>query len=86
MDDSKTYFGSFNPGRIDPTNSAWDDSRKPLAAAWETTSGERLFTVNVHLVAKLDSSSTQGDARPPVNADVQQRTSQVEVLAVCIPS
>lgn len=29
---------SLNPGRIDPTNAAWDDSRKPLVAEWETSS------------------------------------------------
>lgn len=46
--------------------------------------GATLFTVNLHLVAKLDSSSTQGNARPPVNSPVEQRTSQVELVAVGI--
>lgn len=46
--------------------------------------GATLFTVNLHLVAKLDSSSTQGNARPPVNSPVEQRTSQVELVAVSI--
>ncbi|OCH85742.1 DNase I-like protein [Obba rivulosa] len=77
---------SFNPGRIDPTNSSWDDSRKPLATAWETSNGERFFTVNLHLVAKTGdtSESVQGNARPPVNTDVAKRTSQVEIVAAFV--
>ncbi|TCD70910.1 hypothetical protein EIP91_001219 [Steccherinum ochraceum] len=77
---------SFNPGRIDPTNAAWNASRKPLVAAWETTNGQRFFTINVHLTAKLDSTTTQGNARPPVNAAVEQRTSQVETIATFVKS
>ncbi|OCB87746.1 DNase I-like protein [Sanghuangporus baumii] len=76
----------FNPGRIDPTNSAWASSRKPLVALWESTlpssSGERFFTVNLHLTSKGGSSSVQGDYRSPVNAGVEQRTSQVEAAFV----
>ncbi|EMD39810.1 hypothetical protein CERSUDRAFT_103752 [Gelatoporia subvermispora B] len=77
---------SFNPGRIDPTNSSWDDSRKPLAAAWETSNGDRFFTVNLHLVAKTGDTdeSVQGNARPPVNTDVAKRTSQVEIVAAFV--
>ncbi|KAI0763618.1 DNase I-like protein [Trametes elegans] len=72
---------TFNPGRIDPTNAAWDSSRKPLVAAWETATGTRFFTINLHLTAKLGGSSTQGDARPPVNGGVEQRISQVQTIA-----
>ncbi len=42
----------------------------------------RFFTINLHLTAKLDGSSTQGDARPPVNGGVDQRIAQVETIAV----
>jgi len=76
---------TYNPGRIEPTNAAWDDSRKPLAAAWQTIGGSNpgthFFTVNLQLTAKLDSSSVFGNPRPPVNAWVEQRTEQVTVLA-----
>ncbi|BCS23412.1 endonuclease/exonuclease/phosphatase family protein [Aspergillus puulaauensis] len=72
----------FNPGLIDPGNEAWDASRKPLAAAWETVDGQnKLFTVNVHLSSKGGGSPIQGDARPPVNGGVEQRTAQAEVVA-----
>lgn len=77
---------TFNPGRIDPTNEAWTNSRKPLAAAWETLSGEILFTINVHFSSKDGSSSTQGNARPSVNGAVGQRTKQVKVAADFINS
>lgn len=73
----------YNPGRIDPTNAAWDDSRKPLVAAWETLDGNNtFFTVNVHWASKGGSSSIQGDARPPVNGVVAARQQQAEVTAV----
>ncbi|KAI0714015.1 DNase I-like protein [Cerioporus squamosus] len=75
---------TFNPGRIDPANAAWNASRKPLVAAWETPSGVRFFTINLHLTAKLDGSSTQGDARPPVNGGVDQRIAQVETIAAFV--
>ncbi len=73
---------SYNPGRIDPANSVWESTRKPLVAEWQLASGAKLFTVDVHMSSKGGSSSTQGDARPPVNSPVQTRTGQVEVLSV----
>lgn len=73
----------FNPGRIDPTNIAWNVSRKPLVAAWETTNGQRFFTIDVHDASKSDGgSSVQGDPRPPLNSDIDQRTLQVQTIAV----
>ncbi|KAI0755143.1 DNase I-like protein [Daedaleopsis nitida] len=77
---------TFNPGRIDPANAAWTDSRKPLVAAWETPSGARLFTINLHLTSKGGSSTSQGDARPPINGGVDQRMSQVETVAQFVKS
>ncbi|KAK8077705.1 endonuclease/exonuclease/phosphatase family protein-like protein [Apiospora saccharicola] len=43
----------YNPGLIDPTNVAFSNSRKPLAAAWQTLDGNNTFyTVNVHWGSK----------------------------------
>ena len=73
----------YNPGRIDPENPAFADSRKPLAAEWETLDGENsFFTVNVHWESKDGSSTLQGDPRPPVNLPVQKRIDQANVTAV----
>ncbi|KAJ3541474.1 hypothetical protein NM688_g6078 [Phlebia brevispora] len=77
---------SLNPGRIEPWSFAWEETRKPLAAAWQTTTGERFFTVNVHFSSKRDSSSAHGDARPPVNGHSERRTQQVNVTASFIES
>ncbi|KAG5642097.1 hypothetical protein DXG03_003621 [Asterophora parasitica] len=73
---------SFNPGRIDPTNEAFTISRKPLVAHWQTPGGAKLFTINVHFSSKGGSSSTQGDARPPVNSPIQARINQFNATAV----
>ena len=75
-------MASFNPGRIDPTNSAWDDSRKPIVAHWQTASGKRFFSIDHHGTSKGGSSSVEGDARPPINKGVAKRTLQVEAIAV----
>ena len=78
----------YNPGRIDPTNAAWRASRKPLVAQWEVISSKSnnkkadlFFTVNVHFGSKGGSSSLHGDARPPVNGGVADRTAQAVLTA-----
>lgn len=70
----------YNPGLIDPTNPAWEDSRKPIAAEWVTVKDNAtLFTVNVHLISKGGSSTIEGDPRPPVNGGLTQRIAQANV-------
>ncbi|WYZ37830.1 hypothetical protein EsH8_II_001336 [Colletotrichum jinshuiense] len=74
----------YNPGRIAPTSTAWDASRKPLAAAWRAIKGPQnkiFFTVNVHFASKGGSSSLHGDPRPPVNGVVNPRIQQAEITA-----
>lgn len=74
----------YNPGRIDPANPAWDDSRKPLVAEWRPVKGTKksFFTVNVHFGSKGGSTSVHGDARTPVNKGVEKRTEQSKITAV----
>lgn len=70
---------SLNPGRIDPSNSAWENSRVPLAAAWEIKGdGSVFFTVNVHWTSKGGGSLLFGDPRPPINGGVDQREAQAQ--------
>ncbi|KAH7239152.1 Endonuclease/exonuclease/phosphatase [Fusarium tricinctum] len=73
----------YNPGRIDPANPAWDDSRKPLVAEWRPVKGTKksFFTVNVHFGSKGGSTSLHGDARTPVNKGVEKRTEQSKITA-----
>lgn len=76
----------YNPGRIDPSNAAWDATRKPLVAAWMAVGGTKpFFTVNVHWSSKGGSSSLQGDTRPPVNGVVSKRLQQAQVTGVSDP-
>ena len=76
---------SFNPGRIAPNSSAWEDSRKPLAAQWRVISDNTtFFTINVHFTSKGGSSPIEGDPRPPVNLGIDQRTQQANVTAAFI--
>ncbi|EMD86011.1 hypothetical protein COCC4DRAFT_83474 [Bipolaris maydis ATCC 48331] len=77
----------YNPGRIEPANAAWNNSRKPLVAQWEViekASAKKpnvFFTVNVHFASKGGSSSIHGDARPPVNGGVGDRLEQSRLTA-----
>lgn len=76
---------SLNPGRIDPTNAAWQATRKPLVAAWTAAGSTKpFFTVNVHLSSKGGSSSLQGDVRPPINGVVGRRLEQANVTGVSL--
>lgn len=81
---------TLNPGLVDPTNAAWEATRKPLAAVWESnldsSTGDRFFTVNVHLSSKDGSESTVSNSRPPVNGVVDKRTEQVAIVGVRFPS
>ncbi|KAI0671579.1 endonuclease/exonuclease/phosphatase [Trametes maxima] len=86
IDDNGNVDLSYNPGRIDPLHSAWEEARKPLAAAWQTASGDRFYTVNVHFSSKRGSSSAQGNARPPVNGHAERRQSQANVTATFVRS
>ncbi|KAK7433153.1 hypothetical protein QQZ08_000084 [Neonectria magnoliae] len=76
----------YNPGLIEPANSAWDASRKPLVAMWKPVKGSStpFFTVNVHFGSKGGSSSLHGDPRPPVNKGVEKRTLQAQLTAAFI--
>ncbi|KAG9250453.1 Endonuclease/exonuclease/phosphatase [Emericellopsis atlantica] len=73
----------YNPGLIDPTNAAWSDSRKPLAAQWKAVkgNGRPFFTVNVHFGSKGGSSTLHGDPRPPINNGVEKRNEQATITA-----
>lgn len=79
---------SHNPGRIAPSDPAWTASRKPLVAAFDIKGAKSgpLYTINVHFGSKGGSSSTQGDARPPVNGGVADRSAQATLLKEFIDS
>ena len=62
---------TLNPGRIDPTNPAFDDSRKPLAAQFEFN-GESVIVVANHFNSKGGDLPLFGKAPPVFNSEVQR--------------
>ncbi|MGH2556763.1 MAG: endonuclease/exonuclease/phosphatase family protein, partial [Actinomycetota bacterium] len=70
---------SVSPGRIDPTNTAWDDSRKPLAGEFEFN-GEKLIVVANHFNSKGGDDPLFGRVQPPVLSSEVQRLQQAQVV------
>ncbi|MGH2734900.1 MAG: lamin tail domain-containing protein, partial [Actinomycetota bacterium] len=70
---------SVSPGRIDPTNAAWDDSRKPLAGEFEFN-GEKLIVVANHFNSKGGDDPLFGRVQPPVLSSEVQRLQQAQVV------
>jgi uncharacterized protein len=83
VDDAAGVHLSVSPGRIDPTNPAFLDSRKPLAAEFlfpVERPRARLFVINNHLTSKTGSTPLFGAVQPPVDAGSEQRQAQAAVL------
>ncbi|MEU6377803.1 endonuclease/exonuclease/phosphatase family protein [Streptomyces sp. NPDC046909] len=70
---------TYNPGRIAPSNSAWSDSRKPLAAEF-TFGGEKFFLIANHFVSKGADYSLHSQYQAPTRSSETQRTSQASVV------
>jgi hypothetical protein len=70
---------SFSPGRIDPTNAAFQNSRKPLAAEF-SFNGQRLFVVANHWNSKGGDQPVFGRLQPPTLSSELQRVAQAEVV------
>ncbi|EPQ54532.1 DNase I-like protein [Gloeophyllum trabeum ATCC 11539] len=84
LDSTDAVALTFNPGRIDPGNDIWYEARKPVAAAWQTSTGARFYTINVHFSSKRGSTSSQGNARTPINGRVDVRTGQANITATFV--
>ncbi|WP_066315260.1 5'-nucleotidase C-terminal domain-containing protein [Bacillus sp. FJAT-29814] len=63
---------TLNPGRIDPTNSAFSSSRKPLAAEF-TFNGEDVIVINNHFNSKGGDLPIFGKTQPPTLGSEVQR-------------
>ncbi len=70
---------SYSPGRIDPTNSAFTDSRKPLAGEFQFN-GDTLFVIVNHFNSKGGDDPLFGFAQPPVFSSETQRLAQAAVV------
>ncbi|MBI5670193.1 MAG: lamin tail domain-containing protein [Chloroflexi bacterium] len=70
---------TFNPGRVDPNNGAFFESRKPLAGQFEFN-GEQIFVIGVHFNSKGGDNPLFGFTQPPVLVTEAQRVQQAQVV------
>ncbi|MBU5592494.1 hypothetical protein KQI89_12085 [Clostridium sp. MSJ-4] len=70
---------SVNPGRIDPTNEVFKNSRKPLIGEFEFK-GEKIFVIANHLNSKRGDEGLFSQNQPPVMGSESQRHKQAEVI------
>ncbi len=71
---------SVDAGRIDPTNGAFDNSRKPLVAQFGID-GENLTLINTHFNSKGGDESLFGPDQAPERSSEVQRLAQAEAVA-----
>jgi Ca2+-binding RTX toxin-like protein len=76
---------AYTVGRLDPTNVAFEDSRKPLAAEF-VFNGEKVILVNNHFNSKGGDDPLYGVNQPPVEVTQAQRLAQAEVVADFVES
>ncbi len=69
----------YSPGLIDPTNAAWDSSRKPLAAEF-TLLGDRFFVIGNHFNSKGGDDPLMGRFQPPTRSSEAQRHQQAQLV------
>ncbi|MCA0987102.1 cell wall-binding repeat-containing protein [Guptibacillus algicola] len=70
---------THNPGRIDPTNEAFDDSRKALAGEF-TFNGEKVIVIANHFNSKGGDGGLFGSEHPVVLGSEVQRMKQAAVI------
>jgi predicted extracellular nuclease len=70
---------SLSPGRIDPNNPAFEDSRKPLVGEF-IFNDEQVFVINNHFTSKGGSDPLFGRFQPPENGGEEQRAAQAQVV------
>lgn len=70
---------SLSPGRVDPGDPAWQDSRKPLAGEFRFR-GETFVVVANHFNSKGGDQPLMGRFQPPTRGSEQQRHAQAAVL------
>ncbi|WP_225836332.1 endonuclease/exonuclease/phosphatase family protein [Streptomyces sp. NK08204] len=70
-----------SPGRIDPANAAWKDSRKPLAGEF-VFHGKTVFVIANHLNSKGGDQGLTSQYQPPVrSSEIQRHAQATEVNA-----
>ena len=68
-----------SPGRIDPANAAWTNSRKPLAGEF-VFRGRTVFVIANHLNSKGGDQGLTAQYQPPVRSSEVQRHAQATAV------
>jgi predicted extracellular nuclease len=71
---------SLSPGRIDPANPAYAETRKSLAGEFRFR-GKKVFAVVVHFSSKGDDQPLFGRFQPPTRLSEEARHGQAQVVA-----
>ncbi len=70
---------SSSPGRVAPTSTAFDNSRKPLAGEF-TYNGQHLIVIANHFNSKGGDQPLWGHFQPPVRSSETQRWQQATIV------
>ncbi|MFF8292273.1 endonuclease/exonuclease/phosphatase family protein [Streptomyces sp. NPDC016309] len=70
---------THSPGRIDPANTAWDNSRKPLAGEF-TFRGRTVFVIANHFGSKGGDESIVSHHQPPNRSSEVKRLQQAQAV------
>ena len=70
---------SSSPGRVDPLNTAWASSRKPLVGEFRMR-GRKVFVIVTHFASKGGDQPLFGVIQPPQRSSEVQRHAQAQVV------
>ncbi|MCP3822833.1 endonuclease/exonuclease/phosphatase [Streptomyces sp. A3M-1-3] len=70
---------TLSPGRIDPANAAWENSRKPLAGEF-TFRGRTVFVIANHFGSKGGDEALTSHHQPPVRSSEAKRLLQAQAV------
>lgn len=70
---------SISPGRVEPGDAAWEESRKPLAGEFRMR-GRKVFVIANHFASKGGDDPLFGRFQPPVRRTEVQRHAQAQVV------
>ncbi|MFE7777558.1 endonuclease/exonuclease/phosphatase family protein [Streptomyces sp. NPDC057445] len=70
---------TLSPGRIDPANTAWEASRKPLAGEF-VFRGRTVFVIANHFGSKGGDESLTSHHQPPVRSSEAKRLEQAKAV------
>ncbi|HLL12404.1 MAG TPA: endonuclease/exonuclease/phosphatase family protein, partial [Rubrivivax sp.] len=70
---------NLGAGRVDPSDPAWANSRKPLVTEF-SVDGQQMIVIANHFNSKIGDQPLYGPQQPPVLVTADQRRAQAQVL------